>query len=107
MRVKPVKIFECSCANGFTGDFCEFKAEQNQLLYRGVIDNDPPLQYEVVVNDEGRIHESIVSNSIDNAIASRSCLTVLNGEAVIFGGYGLDRQVTQSTVNFSKHSFIF
>ena len=55
------KIFECSCVDGFTGDFCEFKTEQNQLLYinRG---------YDLFFNDQGqRIEKSFAFD--DNAEA--------------------------------------
>ena len=31
--MKPCKSFECSCADGFTGDFCEFKTDQDHLLF--------------------------------------------------------------------------
>ena len=94
--MKPDKIFECSCADGFTGDFCEFKTEQDHLLfvggysnYRGRWEN-----FNLVFNADGRLIE-------ENAVIDQqvrvygSCLTMLNGEAIIFGGSGLnfDRQV--------------
>ena len=90
MSVKPDKIFECSCVDGFTGDFCEFKTEQNQLLY--MIEQD-----HLFFNDDGqRIEKSFIFD--DNAYVYRSCFTMLNGEAVIFGGWGdnIKRQVTNS-----------
>ena len=93
MWVKPWKIFECSCTNGFTGDFCQFKAEQDHLLYLSVnyTGNEA-----LVFNDGG----NFVTDSVtvdENSGAVGSCLTMLNGEAVIFGGdsyYDLERQVT-------------
>ena len=93
--MKLLKIFECSCADGFTGDFCEFKAEQNQLLY---LNDDDYLFF----NDEGqRIEKRFTFD--DNAYAYHSCFTMLNGEAVIFGGWfdNVKRQVTNSSVHFN------
>ena len=77
--MKPDKIFECSCADGFTGDFCEFKTEQAHLLF--VWRNDP-----LVFNADGRLIEE---NAViyEHAYARRSCSTMLNGEAIIFGGW--------------------
>ena len=97
MRVKPAKIFECSCANGFTGDFCEFEAEQNQLLYLGINEGS------VFTDDVQLIQKSLAFD--DNVEPCGSCFTMLNGEAVIFGGTFW--QVNNQTVHFSKHSFIF
>ena len=98
MKVKPVKIFECACANGFTGDFCEFKTEQNQLLYLGPGDFGLPggsFSNGFVANVEGQlISESITFD--DNVEGSEFCFTMLNGEAVIFGGELFQRQVTKS-----------
>ena len=91
MSVKPVQIFECSCADGFTGDFCEYKTEQKTLLY---LNDDDYLFF----NDEGqRIERSFTFN--DSAYVYGSCSTMLNGEAVIFGGhfYNTIRQVTNSS----------
>ena len=109
MNVKPVKIFECSCANDFTGDFCEFKTEQNELLYLGPGDFALPggsFSNGFVANDEGQlISESITFD--DDVQTSGFCFTMLNGEAVIFGGDIFRRQVKSQTVNFSKHAFIF
>ena len=85
------KIFECACADGFTGDFCDFKTEQNQLLFNRIDDY-------LIFNDDGqRIEKSFTFD--DNAYAYISCFTMLNGEAVIFGGWYdiIQRQVT----NFS------
>ena len=49
--MKPDKNFECSCTDGFNGDFCEFKTEQDHLLFLSRIWNDgeyinkPPLVF--------------------------------------------------------------
>ena len=40
MIMKLWKTFECSCMNGFTGDFCEFKTEHDHLLFVGTTSND-------------------------------------------------------------------
>ena len=78
MLLLNVKMFECSCADGFTGDFCEFKTEQNQLLFLR--------DYDLIFNVDGqRIEKSFTFD--DNAYASISCTTMLNGEALIFGGW--------------------
>ena len=49
--MKPCKIFECSCADGFTGDFCEFKTEQDHLLF--VHENDA-----LIFNADGRLFQT-------------------------------------------------
>ena len=93
---KLSKIFECSCANGFTGDFCEFKPEQDHLLFvsqywNGNEYSNNPL---LVFNADGRlIEENVIIDK--KAGAFGSCSTMLNGEAIIFGGYDSDieRQV--------------
>lgn len=81
------KIFNCSCQDGFTGDFCEFKTEQDHLLFiRGNIQS--------LFNANGRLigEKAIVDEQIG---ADGSCATILHGEAVIFGGSSrnLDLQV--------------
>ena len=90
--MKSVKIFECSCVDGFTGDFCEFKTEQNQLLY--LRDSNG-----LLLNDEGHLYESLY---FDHEVDADSCFTMLNGEGIIFGGWNphwennIMRQVTNS-----------
>ena len=88
--MKPYKTFQCSCIDGFTGDFCEFKTEQDHLLYlnsESITDHklniQGPIQF--IYNAVGKlIEESVV---IDNqAFVHQSCSTMLNGEALIFGG---------------------
>ena len=80
--MEPDKIFECSCADGFTGDFCEFKTQQDHLLF---VYRKAPLVFKA----DGRLIE-------DNAVIDKqagafaSCSTMLNGEAIIFGGYDSD-----------------
>ena len=63
--------------DGFTGDFCEFKTEQDHLLF--VHDKTP-----LIFNAEGRLIEenAVIDEQTD---AFGSCSTMLNGEAIIFG----------------------
>ena len=85
--LKLKKVFECSCIDGFTGDFCEFKTEQDHLLF---VHEKTPL----VFNADGRLIEEIAV--IDQQVEFfGSCSTMLNGEAIIFGGWNLNikRQV--------------
>ena len=77
-QIKPIKIFRCICPDGFTGDFCEFKTEQNKLLYI----ND---KNGFVMDEKGQILDRSLSFD-DNIGVIKSCSTMLNGEAVIFGG---------------------
>ena len=73
--------------DGFTGDFCEFKTQQDHLLF---------VHYNIslVFNADARlIEENAVIDK--QAEADRSCSTMLNGEAIIFGGWdsNYNRQV--------------
>jgi len=79
IKLKPEKIFECSCVDGFTGEFCEFKTEQDHIL---LIDEINPQ----VFNSNGKMidENAVIEDGID---VYRSCSTMLNGEAVIFGGW--------------------
>ena len=64
---------------GFTGDFCEFKTEQDHLL---LVNWKGPL----VFNTDGRlIEENAVID--EQAHAFGFCSTMFNGEAIIFGGW--------------------
>ena len=64
--------------DGFTGDLCEFKTEQDHLLFV----HQKSL---LVFNADGRlIEENAVIDK--QAETDRSCSTMLNGEAIIFGG---------------------
>ena len=78
--MKPEKIFECSCVDGFTGEFCEFKTEQDHLLFI-----DEFIQ-SLLFNGNGKLidENAVIEDGID---VYRSCSTMLNGEAVIFGGW--------------------
>ena len=80
-------IFKCSCQQGFTGDFCEFKTEQDHLLY--VRDN-----IQSVFNANGRlIGERAVGD--EQTTVKGSCSTIFHGEAIILGGSSrnIERQV--------------
>ena len=97
MIEKLSKKFECSCLNGFTGDFCEFKAEQDHLLFVGTTVNDFNNQFKdkLVFNNDGRLIGESASIG-ENSGAYRSCSTMVNGEAIIFGGIqptNINRQV--------------
>ena len=96
----PVKIFECSCVDGFTGDFCEFRTEQNQLFY--LEDQDG-----YVFNTDGQLLKNGIT--FDDKVGARdSCFTMLNGEALILGGHwALERQVTSSTCFRLSAKFYF
>ena len=84
---KPNKIFECSCAEGFTGTFCEFKTEQDHLLFVSTTVNDFENRFndKLVFNANGRLIEEDASIGEDSG-AYRSCSTMLNGEAIVLGG---------------------
>ena len=86
--MKPDKIFECSCIDGFTGDFCEFKTEQDHLLF-------VHFKIPLVFNADGRLIEenAVIDEQVE---VYGSCSTMLNGEAIIFGGWNgmnIERQV--------------
>ena len=73
--------------DGFTGEFCEFKTDQDHLL---LFDKIIPL----VFNGNGKLIDENAVNQ-DEVNVNGSCSTMLNGEAVIFGGWSsnIDRQV--------------
>jgi len=73
--------FECSCVDGFTGSFCEHKNESNHLLYLNTNGQDLSL----IFNENGNTIDTGFTIG-ENAYADQSCSTVLNGEAIIFGG---------------------
>ena len=76
--MKFYKILQCSCVDGFTGDFCEFKTEQDTLLFVNRYD-----QFVFAAN--GRLIQDYTA--IDLTATAPACSTMLNGEAIIFGGY--------------------
>ena len=63
--------------DGFTGDFCEFKTEQDHLLF---VHEESPF----VFNADGRLIEenAVFDGQVE---VYSSCSTMLNGEAIIFG----------------------
>ena len=81
-NIKPYKIFECTCADGFDGFFCEHKVEADRLLFISTTVNDFGNQFEdkLIFNKNGRLVGESAS------IGENSCSTMVNGEAVIFGG---------------------
>ena len=87
--MEPDKIFKCSCAEGFTGDFCEFKTEQDHLLF---VNWGTPL----VFNADGKLMEetAVIDEQVN---VYGSCSTMLNGEAIIFGGWSsnIERQLSR------------
>ena len=85
--MKLPKIFECACSTGFTGDFCEFKVEQDHLLFVGttVNDFDNTFKDKLVFNGDGKLIGESASIG-ENSGAYRSCSTIFHGETIIFGG---------------------
>ena len=75
-------ILKCSCVEGFTGDFCQFKTGQDHLLFVTTVLN----RTELLFNGSGRLigDRAVVDEQI---AAYGSCSTVFNGEAIIFGGW--------------------
>ena len=81
IMLKHKQVFECSCIDGYTGDFCEFKTEQDHLLF---VHEETPLVFNA---DGGLIEENaVIDQQVD---VWGSCSTMLNGEAIIFGGWDL------------------
>ena len=109
--MKSKKFFQCSCAFGFTGIFCEYKTEQDHLLFLSSTVNDFGNFFidKLIFDANGRlVGESPTSG--EQSGVYRSCSTMLNGEALIFGGnhedpYGINRQV--NSIYFSLHHFSF
>ena len=87
VKLKLLKIFVCACTAGFEGDFCEFKVEQDHLLFVGTTVNDFEDNFEdkLVFDRDGRLIGKSASIS-EKSGAYRSCSTILNGETIIFGG---------------------
>ena len=86
--LKLNKVFECSCIDSYRGDFCEFKTEQDHLLFVSTTVNDFENRFndKLVFNADGRLIEEDASIG-ENSGAYRSCSTMLNGEAIVFGGF--------------------
>ena len=93
--MKHSKIFECDCLDGFTGDFCEFK-NQEQLLFFVTTTVSEMDRWPIFDADGGLVEvwrtEDIIG---EQSGVYKSCSTILNGEAVIFGGEAanINRQV--------------
>ena len=79
--LKLYKAFECSCIDGYTGIFCEFKIKQDHLLF---VHKKTPL----IFNADGKLIEenAVIDQEVE---IYESCLTMLNGEAIFFGGWDL------------------
>ena len=90
IKLKPQKIFECSCVDGFSGEFCEFKTDQDHLL---LFDKINPL----VFNGNGKLIDENAVNE-DGVDFRGSCSTMLNCEAVIIGGLGDPGQVLSNII---------
>ena len=74
--------------DGFTGEFCEFKTEQDNLLL--LVPNEswtycsPDVTIPKIFNDDGKLIERTVVNQHEITF-DQTCSTMLNGEAIIFG----------------------
>ena len=92
--MKPTKFYECLCSEGFTGKFCEYKKGANNLLLL-------KLNQTLMFNDEGSVIENTQSVIEGNIEILRSCSTMLNGQAIIFGGKWTknEREVKKSPRN--------
>ena len=81
--------------DGFTGDFCDFKTEQDHLLFvDSEWENGERINIPFLFNADGRLIEE--NAVIDQQAGARfSCSTMLNGEAIIFAGsnYYINQQV--------------
>ena len=99
------KAFHCDCIDGFDGDFCEHKVENNQLLFLSSYDDqrwrylttehELPIRHDIIkliLNDEGRLLRN--DFEMDNiSEAHHSCSVMMNGQALIFSGYSQKTQV--------------
>ena len=77
--------------NGFDGFFCEHKIEADHLLFISTTVNDFNNHFndKLVFNKDGRLIGESASIG-ENSGAYRSCSTMFNGEAIIFGGNHVD-----------------
>ena len=98
--LKLLKVFQCSCIDGHTGDFCEHQTEHDHLLFVGKVWVPDLLNYNRIINNtlvfnaDGRvIEENVVID--ERAGVYDSCSAILNGEAIILGGFYpiIERQV--------------
>ena len=98
-----IEKFECSCADGFDGLFCEHKVEADHFLFISTTVNDFNDQFndKLVFNENGRLIGESASIG-ENSGAYRSCSTMVNGEAVIFGGNHNEPTDIKRQVNFLK-----
>ena len=97
---------ECSCKDGFSGDFCEFKTEQDHLSAIDYYSTSPSLEFiQFIFNPDGsRPGRPMKKKTVvdENAGAWFFCSTMFNGESVIIGGIrGLHRQVHFKNINIS------
>ena len=93
--MKQSKTFECACANGFTGNFCEFKNRQTTLLFVSTI--APEADVWPIFDADGYVVGTPLGKDVieEQSGAYKSCSIMLNGEAIIFGGQqpNINRQV--------------
>ena len=77
-----IKSLNCSCTPEFTGVFCEYKKETDHLLFLHG-------KQTILYNEKG----ILTSTDNENIEVYGSCSTMLNGQAIIFGGDPLSNQV--------------
>ena len=98
--LKHLMIFECSCVDGFKGDFCESKTEQDHLLFF----SRRNIQY--VFNADGElIEERSVGEQTDSLSVTlpKSSPPSLHNSSWFFRTKGLDFARLTRDMIMSKH----
>ena len=96
--MKLKKTNTCSCTKGFTGQFCDQKEEFDNLLYI-------ELNKTLIFDPDGYIIDD--NFYIESGLSIyRSCSTILNGEALIFGGYSWGSKNHSRQVSPTRNIFI-